>query len=82
KAVNRAIRAGVRSIEHGNILDDESLALLLEYDAFLVPTLVTYWALKEEGRAHGLTDQMWDKVDAVLTTGLESIRRAHEAGVQ
>lgn len=25
---------------------------------------------------------MWDKVDAVLTTGLESIRRAHEAGVQ
>lgn len=42
KAVNRAIRAGVRSIEHGNILDDESLALLLEYDAFLVPTLVTY----------------------------------------
>lgn len=82
KAVNRALRAGVRSIEHGNILDDESLKLLIEHDAFLVPTLVTYWALKEEGREHGLSEQMWNKVDAVLATGLDSIRRAHEAGVQ
>ena len=82
RAINRALRAGVRSIEHGNLLDDESLELFLEHDAFLVPTLVTYWALKEEGRDFGLTEGMWQKVDTVLETGLEAIRRAHAAGVR
>ncbi|MHC6593352.1 metal-dependent hydrolase family protein [Arthrobacter sp. C152] len=82
RAINRALEAGVRSIEHGNLLDDESLKLFLEKDAFLVPTLVTYWALKEEGREFGLTDEMWAKVDSVLTSGLEAIARAHEAGVK
>lgn len=82
RAINRALEAGVRSIEHGNLLDDESLRLFLEKDAFLVPTLVTYWALKEEGREFGLTDDMWAKVDSVLNSGLEAIARAHEAGVK
>lgn len=82
RAINRALEAGVRSIEHGNLLDDESLRLFLEKDAFLVPTLVTYWALKEEGREFGLTDEMWAKVDSVLSSGLEAIARAHEAGVK
>ena len=61
RAVNKALRAGVRSIEHGNLIDDESVALFREHDAFLVPTLVTYWALKEEGIAHGLPDSSWDE---------------------
>jgi imidazolonepropionase-like amidohydrolase len=82
RAINRALEAGVRSIEHGNLLDDESLRLFLEKDAFLVPTLVTYWALKEEGRNFGLTEEMWAKVDSVLNSGLEAIGRAHEAGVK
>jgi len=82
RAINRALEAGVRSIEHGNLLDDESLRLFLEKDAFLVPTLVTYWALKEEGREFGLTEEMWAKVDSVLTSGLDAIARAHEAGVK
>ena len=82
RAINRALEAGVRSIEHGNLLDDESLRLFLEKDAFLVPTLVTYWALKEEGREFGLTEEMWGKVDSVLASGLDAIARAHEAGVK
>lgn len=82
RAINRALEAGVRSIEHGNLLDDESLRLFLEKDAFLVPTLVTYWALKEEGRESGLTEEMWAKVDSVLNSGLEAIAQAHGAGVK
>ncbi|MGW9414654.1 amidohydrolase family protein [Arthrobacter cupressi] len=82
RAINRALEAGVRSIEHGNLLDDESLRLFLEKEAFLVPTLVTYWALKEEGKEFGLTEEMWAKVDSVLSSGLEAIARAHEAGVK
>ena len=69
RAVNRALEAGVRSIEHGNLLDDESIRLLRACDAYLVPTLVTYWALKQEGMNHGLPRGSWDKVDAVLGEG-------------
>lgn len=82
RAMNRALRAGVRSIEHGNLLDDESIRLLLAQDAFLVPTLVTYWALKEEGMEHGLPRDNWEKVDAVLGAGIEALERAAAAGVQ
>ena len=81
-AVNRALEAGVRSIEHGNLLDDESVGLLVSNDAFLVPTLVTYWALKHEGREHGLPHSSWEKVDAVLGAGLEALERASRAGVR
>ncbi len=82
RAINRALRSGVHSIEHGNLLDDESLDLLIEHDAFLVPTLVTYWAIKDEGRDFGLTEAMWRKVDTVLEAGLDAVRRAHQAGVK
>jgi imidazolonepropionase-like amidohydrolase len=82
RAINRALRAGVRSIEHGNLLDEESIALFKEHDAFLVPTLVTYWALKEEGKQFGLSEANWDKVDAVLDAGLAALETAHKAGVK
>lgn len=81
RAINRALRAGVRGIEHGNLLDDESIALFLEHDAFLTMNLVTYWALAEEGREFGLSQENWEKVDAVLRGGKEALRKAHEGGV-
>jgi imidazolonepropionase-like amidohydrolase len=81
RAVNRALEAGVRSIEHGNLIDDESVSLLIRYDAFLVPTLVTYWALKREGREFGLPEASWRKVDDVLHAGLSALELAYRGGV-
>ncbi|MGN9841114.1 amidohydrolase family protein [Nonomuraea sp. H19] len=82
RAVNRALEAGVRSIEHGNLIDDGSVELFREHDAFLVPTLVTYWALKEEGPAFGLPERSWRKVDEVLEAGLAALERAARGGVR
>ncbi|MEV4172866.1 amidohydrolase family protein [Nonomuraea sp. NPDC049709] len=82
RAVNRALEAGVRSIEHGNLIDDTSVELFLRHDAFLVPTLVTYWALKEEGREFGLPERSWRKVDEVLEAGLAALERAARGGVR
>ncbi|MEU6572706.1 amidohydrolase family protein [Streptomyces sp. NPDC046805] len=82
RAVNRALQAGIRSIEHGNLLDDESVRLLVEHDAFLVPTLVTYWALKQEGPQHGLSASNHRKVDEVLDAGLAALERAVRGGVR
>jgi imidazolonepropionase-like amidohydrolase len=82
RSVNRALRCGVRSIEHGNGLDDESVELFLARGAFLVPTLITYAKLAEQGEAAGLPPASAAKLSTVLQTGLDSLRRAHEAGVQ
>lgn len=81
RAINRALRAGVRGIEHGNLLDDESLELFKEFNAFLTMNLVAYWALEREGRKFGLSQQNWEKVAAVLDGGYEALGKAHEAGI-
>ena len=38
EGIKRAIMAGVRSIEHGSMIDDEGIRLLIEKNAYLVPT--------------------------------------------
>ncbi len=81
RSINRALRAGVRGIEHGNLLDDESIELLLEHDAFLTMNLVTYHYLQLEGREFGLSQENWEKVDAVLQGGMAALEKAHRGGV-
>ena len=81
-AVNHAVECGVRSVEHGNLIDAGSVALLTSRDAFLVPTLVTYWALKTEGRSFGLPESSWRKVDTVLDAGLGALELAWRGGVR
>ncbi len=81
EAIARAARAGVRSIEHGNLIDRETAALLAERDAFLVPTLVTYFKIDELGRALGFPEVSQRKVRDVLDAGLASLEIARDAGV-
>ena len=81
RSINRALEAGIRTIEHGNLLDETSVRLLREKDAFLVMNLVTYWALQEEGREHGLPEESWRKVAEVLDGGLVALELAAAGGV-
>jgi len=81
RAVNRAIRCGVKSIEHGNLIDEESVSLMLEYDTTLVPTLVIYRALVEEGVEAGLPADLVAKTDQVLDAGIAALEMAYKAGV-
>lgn len=81
-AVNRGLEAGVRSIEHGNLLDDTSIELFVRMNAFLVPTLITYQALADEGEKWGLPTASTAKVQDLLERGLDALRRADHGGVQ
>jgi imidazolonepropionase-like amidohydrolase len=81
-AVNRGLELGVRCIEHGNLIDDSSVALFVDKGAFLVPTLVTYEFLRSEGAAAGLPKESQDKVGIVLEAGLEALERAWKGGVK
>ena len=82
RAINRALECGVDSIEHGNLLDESSIALFKAKDAFLVPTLITYRALGEEGIAAGLPAAWAPKIAEVSHAGLNALRLAHRAGVK
>ena len=81
-AVTRAVEAGVRTIEHGNLIDDATAKLMAERGAFLVPTLVTYRVLDELGSALGFPAESQRKVKDVLDAGLASIEIARRAGVE
>ena len=83
EGIKRALRAGVRSIEHGIYIDDECLALFAETGAWLVPTLLAPIALVEAIDAGMVvTAEIEDKARGVADTHLAAIARAHQAGVR
>jgi imidazolonepropionase-like amidohydrolase len=81
RAITRAVQAGVRSIEHGNLLDEASVRAMKTHGAYLVPTLATYEALGEEGERLGWPSAMLEKLEHVRSYGLQAIRLAHAEGV-
>src|SRR3546814_8138265 len=50
EAVKRAVTGGVRTIEHGNLIDREAAELMAARGAFLVPTLVAYDAMRRRAK--------------------------------
>ena len=81
RSISRAVRSGVRSIEHGNLLDEDSARAMKEEGAFLVPTLVTYAALGDEGARLGWSESMLAKLERVRHRGVEAIALARAEGV-
>ena len=62
-AVRNCLRAGVRSVEHGNLISEETARLIAEAGAYLVSTLVTYEALSGEGLRYGVPEENIRKID-------------------
>ncbi|MGH7707399.1 MAG: amidohydrolase family protein [Vulcanimicrobiaceae bacterium] len=80
--IKNALRAGIDSIEHGHLLDDEAIALFLERGAYLVPTLAAITCIVEAGTESGQPDFVIRKareIDEHLRTNLT---RARAAGVK
>jgi imidazolonepropionase-like amidohydrolase len=78
EGIKAAVRAGVASIEHGSILDDEAIAMMKERGTFLVPT--TY--LAERINLAVLPPLVRQKAETVLPLARESLRKAIAAGVR
>ena len=81
RAVTRAVQAGVRSIEHGNLIDEATARVMKQHGAYLVPTLSTYAALADEGVRLGWSAAMLDKLKVVQDRGIEAVRLARAEGV-
>ena len=81
RSIERAVRAGVRSIEHGNLLDEKSARAMKVSGACLVPTLATYAALSEASEKLNLPANAIQKLAKVKRQGVDAIRIAKAAGV-
>jgi imidazolonepropionase-like amidohydrolase len=80
-SITRAVQAGVRSIEHGNLLDESSARAMKAAGAYLVPTLATYAAFGEEGAKLGVLPVMLEKLERVRHKGVDAIRIAKAEGI-
>jgi imidazolonepropionase-like amidohydrolase len=81
EGIARAVKLGVRSVEHANLVQAATARLMQERGAIACPTLVTYEALKDEGASYGLPASSVAKIDDVRLRGLESLEIMREAGV-
>jgi imidazolonepropionase-like amidohydrolase len=82
RAIARASRLGVRTIEHGNLVDDETARLMADHGTIAVPTVVTYEALASEGASLGLPPESVAKIENVRGAALRSLEIFARAGVR
>lgn len=82
RAIMRSVRCGIRTIEHGNLIDDEAARLVAEHHAFVVPTLVTYDALGRFGRDLNFPEESLSKLARVAEAGLKSLEICRRNGVK
>lgn len=82
EAIRHSVINGVRCIEHGNLLDEETARLMADHDVVLVPTLVTYDAMGRRGAEIGLSEVGAGKNQEVLAAGRNAVAMAREAGVR
>ena len=82
RAIRRAVECGVRSIEHGNLMDEETARLMAARGAYLVPTLATYDTLARFGAELGFPAGSLRKLEEVREAGLRALEIAKAAGVK
>jgi len=82
EAIAHSVTNGVRTIEHGNLLDQQTAELMAERGAYLVPTLIAYDAMGRRGPGLGVSSVSERKNREVLEAGLSSIEIARRAGVR
>lgn len=80
--IKNAIRAGVRTLEHGIFLDDEAIQMMLERNVYLSATLSAPKMIAAFGEAAGVPKFMVDKSKRVMETHMNSFRNAYRAGVK
>jgi len=81
RSIIHAVNAGVRSIEHGNLLDEASARAIREAGAFLVPTLATYemlWRMRDE---LGIPKENMRKIEKAREKAEEALLLAHRMGL-
>ncbi len=81
-AVRRCVEFGVRTIEHGTLIDAETAAFVAERGAYVVPTVITIEQLAKMGRKLGFPPQSQEKVDYAWQQAMNGLNVMRDAGVK
>jgi len=81
-AIKNAIRAGVDSIEHGYLIDDEGIQMMLDRGTFLVATSAAVRNVVKHGVAAGIRPEVVRKAEAAIERHVDGFKRAYKAGVR
>ncbi len=82
EGIKRAVRAGVRSIDHGTFLDEECIELMLGHGTWLVPTLTAGDTTDELANDPRISEAVREKLRSLGRPELEMFERAAAAGVK
>jgi imidazolonepropionase-like amidohydrolase len=82
EAIRNCVETGVRSVEHGNLLDEETARLMAERGVYLVTNFIAYEMLHREGEAAGMPREKLDKLALLYDRGVEALKIAQRAGVK
>ena len=82
EAITRAVNNGVRTIEHGNLVDAPTAKLMAQKGVYMVPNLIAYDAMKRRAAELGMPKEMLDKNDEVLKYGFKELELCRKAGVR
>nr|XP_018267175.1 uncharacterized protein I303_01159 [Kwoniella dejecticola CBS 10117]OBR89333.1 hypothetical protein I303_01159 [Kwoniella dejecticola CBS 10117] len=80
-AARNAIEGGIGGIEHGHLLDDDTLKLMAKKGVHLTPTLIVQELLSKPPYQAMIPPQSREKLKLVIDGGYKVIKRAHELGV-
>jgi imidazolonepropionase-like amidohydrolase len=82
RGIIAAVKAGVASIEHGSLIDDEGIRLMKERGVYLVPTLIILDEIVKDGEKNGVPAYSIAKAKAVEPERRKRLRAAYQAGVK
>ena len=81
-AIRRCVEFGVRTIEHGTLIDDETATFVAQRGAYIVPTMVVIYTMVELGRELGFPRASQEKADFAYKAALSSMDKMRNAGVK
>ncbi len=80
RSICNCVSSGIRTLEHGNLLDEKAARTIKDAGAFLVPTLATYEMISRMGKSLGIPDNNVRKINEAKERGLEAVAIAHRMG--
>jgi len=80
--VRRCVEFGVRSIEHGTLIDDDTARFVAERGAYVVPTMAIVLALVEHGRELGFPAVSQEKAEFAFASAISGLDKMRRAGVK
>jgi imidazolonepropionase-like amidohydrolase len=81
-AIENAVQAGVRCVEHGNLMDEGAARAMKAAGAFLVPTMVASLVIERDGARYGVSAETMRKIRIVRARAVESLELAHRSGLR